>query len=166
MGASFFAFDHDVARIALPNQSSLSLYLNLNMVYSCSTSIIWTDFNNKAILKTRNLQLDSSTDSMILQLQASIGRSLAKQEQQDVAAAFFLLNKLTSGRKLPRPFHMQAALEVVSGKNLVVRAGTGSGKTLAMALPMMLRPEWTFVTIAPLMALQKQHVSFIWLKLI
>lgn len=54
---------------------------------------------------------------------------------------------------------MRAALEVLNGNNLVVRAGTGSGKTLAMALPMLLRPDWIFVTVAPLMALQAQHVS-------
>lgn len=96
---------------------------------------------------------------MISRLEASLGRELCKREQQDSQSAFYIMDKKTNGLKLPREFQMRAALEILRGKNIVVRAGTGAGKTIAMALPMLLRPEWTFVTITPLMALQDQHVS-------
>lgn len=111
--------------------------------------------------ETEAFLLRTKIDDMIFKLRQVFGRSLAKAEQQDVADAFILMDKMSSGKKLPRVFQMRSALDVLAGKNLVVRAGTGSGKTLAMALPMLLRPQWIFVTIAPLMALQNQHVSYI-----
>lgn len=103
--------------------------------------------------------LSLCVNDMIKQLQDVFERPLSRLEQQEVQNAFYLMDKKTAGKKLPRLFQMRAALEILAGKNLVVRAGTGSGKTLAMALPMLLRPDWIFVTVAPLMALQAQHVS-------
>lgn len=96
---------------------------------------------------------------MIKQLQDVFERPLSRLKQQQVQMAFHIMDLKTARKKLPRLFQMRAALAVLNGNNLVVRAGTGSGKTLAMALPMLLRPDWIFVTVAPLMALQAQHVS-------
>ena len=96
---------------------------------------------------------------MMLELQVCMGVPLRFQQQRDVCWAFNIMDKLTEGKKVPRLFQMRTALEIIAGKNVVVRAGTGSGKTIAMALAMLLRTQWIFVTLAPLLALQEQHVS-------
>lgn len=129
------------------------------MVFNCSTSITCPEFLLSKAFIHEESRLQNSIDSMVNQLQDCFGRSLKTQEIQDVNQAFRIMNSKTSGKKLPRLFQMRTALEIVDGRHVVVRAGTGSGKSIAMGLPMLLRPEWVFVTIAPLMALQKQHVS-------
>lgn len=131
------------------------------MVICCSPAWNCISLHQKKRTETEAFLLRTKIDDMIFELRQVFGRSLAKAEQQDVADAFILMDEMSSGKKLPRVFQMRSALDVLAGKNLVVRAGTGSGKTLAMALPMLLRPQWIFVTIAPLMALQNQHVSYI-----
>ena len=98
-------------------------------------------------------------EEMTLKMQELMGRPLRKKEQQDIRLAFAVMNEKFEGKKFPRPFQMKTALDIINGKNVVVRAGTGAGKTLAMGLIMLLRPYWTVVTIAPLKALQQQHVS-------
>ena len=81
-------------------------------------------------------------------------------EKDKVSNDFEILDTLTSREKLPRLFQVETALSIIMGDHTVVRAGTGAGKTLAMALAMLLRQEWIFITVAPLLALHKQHVCF------
>lgn len=131
---------------------------------NCSTSDLCEEMQYLTIddrQKVPSQELEGLVNNMVGQLQDAFERPLTEREHQDVSRAFTLMNYRTSGTKLPRLFQMLATLEVLNGKNLVVRAGTGSGKSIAMALPMLLRPEWIFVTIVPLLALQNQHVSFV-----
>lgn len=76
----------------------------------------------------------------------------------DVVQAFTFLDVFSCGAKHPRLFQMQATLDILAGKNVLVRAGTGYGKTMAMVLPMVLRQEGITVTVSPLLMLQKQQV--------
>ena len=102
--------------------------------------------------------LGAAVKNCIDQLQDTFGRSLDKQEEEDVIKAFNKVYLVTAGTKIPWPFQVETALRIISKKHTVVRAGTGSGKSLAMALAMLLRSNWIFATIAPLLALQVQHV--------
>lgn len=106
-----------------------------------------------------NFALEARIEEMKISLQETLCRDLSDVEVKDIEVAFSLMYSMTSGQKLPRLFQMQATLELLSGKNISVRAGTGSGKSIAMGLAMLLRPQWIFTTVAPLMALQEQHVS-------
>ena len=135
------------------------------MVYSCATSLISFKLIHIKRIEKKTTALSIKIEDMMLELQVSMGVPLRFQQQRDVCWAFNIMDKLTEGKKLPRLFQMRTALEIIAGKNVVVRAGTGSGKTLAMALAMLLRPQWVFITIAPLLALQEQHVSKILLVL-
>lgn len=129
------------------------------MVYNCSTYFLEVPRKSTAFDGPQYQPARALVDELTSQCQDAFERPLSIFQQNDINQACYLLSLQTSGAKLPRLFQILSALEVLSGKNLVVRAGTGSGKSIAMALPMLLRPNWIFVTIAPLMALQHQHVS-------
>ena len=131
------------------------------MVYSCATSLVSSQLINIKRIEHKQTPLSNVIEDMMLKLQVSMRVSLRFQQQRDVCWAFNIMDNLSGGKKLPRLFQMRTALEIIAGKNVVVRAGTGSGKTLAMALAMLLRPQWTFVTLAPLLALQEQHVGLL-----
>ena len=129
------------------------------MVYSCATSLVSSELINIKRIEEKKTALSIKIEDMMLELQVCMGVPLRFQQQRDVCWAFNIMDKLTEGKKVPRLFQMRTALEIIAGKNIVVRAGTGSGKTIAMALAMLLRTQWIFVTLAPLLALQEQHVS-------
>lgn len=76
----------------------------------------------------------------------------------DIANAFTFLDVFSRGEKHPKLFQMQSTLDVLAGRNVLVRAGTGYGKTLAMILPMILRKGGIAVTVSPLLMLQNQQV--------
>ena len=129
------------------------------MVLTCVNAFAYDDFHtNKSDDSRQFTAINAEIHECMLQLQAIYGRPLSKQDQQDIAHAYHILSALTGGEKLPRLFQIMATLDILNGRHTVVRAGTGSGKTIAMALSMLLRSEWLFITVAPLLALQNQHV--------
>ncbi len=96
----------------------------------------------------------SSLQDMLGQLRGP----LTLDEYLQVVKCFEIFDRLTSGTFHPKLFQVQVALDVLAGRNVVVRAGTGYGKTLAMALPMLLQPDKIAVTVSPLVLLQEQQV--------
>ena len=130
------------------------------MVHNCANAFVYDDFHtNKSNNKIVNEAVVKAVDECMQQLQKEYGRPLSKTNQWDIVRAFNIMDKLTGGKKLPRLFQVMTMLSILNGKHTVVRAGTGSGKTIAMALAMLVRSHWLFLTIAPLLALQHQHVS-------
>ena len=109
------------------------------MVYSCAASLVSFEIIHIKLIAERETALSIKIEDMMHKLQVSMGVPLSFQQQRDVCMAFNIMDKFTEGKKLPRLFQMRTALEVIAGKNVVVRAGTGSGKTLAMALAMFVR---------------------------
>ena len=72
-----------------------------------------------------------------------------------------LLFTVTRGKKVPRQFQLEAALETVNSRDSIVIAGTGSGKTICIALPILLDPKCISITVSPLKRLQILQVSFV-----
>ena len=129
------------------------------MVLTCVNAFANDDFHTNKSDDSRQFSvINVEITECMRQLQVAYGRPLSKQDQKDVANAFHILSAITGGKKLPRLFQIMATLDILNGRHTVVRAGTGSGKTIAMALAMVLRLHWLFITIAPLLALQNQHV--------
>lgn len=70
-----------------------------------------------------------------------------------------LLHTVTSGKKIPREFQLEATLALLAGRDCLINAGTGSGKTLCMVLPALLDPTSVSLVISPLKRLQILQVS-------
>jgi ATP-dependent helicase YprA (DUF1998 family) len=80
-------------------------------------------------------------------------------EQKDIVfEAFFRLDYLSNGFKIPRPFQLDFTLALREGRDVVLRAGTGYGKTIAMVLPIILSRGQVAITISPLKLLQETQV--------
>ena len=130
------------------------------MVHNCANAFIYDDFHtNRSNNKIVNEVVVKAVDDCMRQLQIELCRTLSKVEQWDVVRAFNIMDNLTGGKKLPRLFQTMTMLSILNQRHTVIRAGTGSGKTIAMALAMLVRPTSVYITIAPLLALQLQHVS-------
>ena len=96
------------------------------MVYSCATSLVSFKLIHIKRIEKKTTALSIKIEDMMLELQVSMGVPLRFQQQRDVCWAFNIMDKLTEGKKVPRLFQMRTALEIIAGKNVVVRAGTGS----------------------------------------
>lgn len=113
---------------------------------------------NRNPLHNIHLPLSLRAHDGLAKLSNDFVHSLTSDEVSLVIQAFTVLDDLTNGHKAPKEFQVRAMLVVLSGRDLVVRAGTGSGKTLAMMLPHLLRPESKVLTCTPLKQLQASQV--------
>ena len=81
------------------------------------------------------------------------------RECEIIIEAFLQTDFRTNGIQAPRPFQLQCAITLGTGRDLVCTAGCGAGKTLMMALPVTMLDEGKIaLTIIPLKLLQQNHV--------
>jgi superfamily II DNA/RNA helicase len=81
------------------------------------------------------------------------------RERKIIIEAFLQTDSRTQGIQAPRPFQLECAITLGTGRDLVCTAGCGAEKTLAMALPVMMLGEGKIaLTIVPLKLLQENHV--------
>lgn len=70
-----------------------------------------------------------------------------------------MLDFASKGQKTPREMQLRATVAVMTGHDLLLRAGTGYGKTLAMIIPALLNRDKVTITISPLRLIQQNHAS-------
>ncbi|EIW79388.1 hypothetical protein CONPUDRAFT_156065 [Coniophora puteana RWD-64-598 SS2] len=85
---------------------------------------------------------------------------LTTQQAEVIFKATKWFDTRYSGERTLRQFQLEALVNVLAGKNVIVRAGTGYGKTLAMILPILFgNSSKIALTISPLKLLQNSHVD-------
>ena len=110
------------------------------------------------LLKNHKIPISEAASRSLTLLAPAFVMRLTPEQQDIVFEAFFRLDYLSQGLKVPRPFQLDFTLALRDGRDVVLRAGTGYGKTITMVLPIILSRGQVAITISPLKLLQETQV--------